>query len=105
MITELGDRGFHSRETLFNRRGDRHAGSPTALASDRRATCRIVERGTGYLMREVRTMIRKLKSGKYRLYSRRVDSKTGERKNLGTFDTREAAEQHERTVQYFKHKH
>ncbi len=31
-------------------------------------------------------MIRKLKSGKYRLYSRKVDPKTGKRKNLGTFD-------------------
>ena len=49
-------------------------------------------------------MIRKLKSGKYRLYSRKVDAKTGKRKNLGTFDTREAAEKHERAVQYFKHK-
>ncbi len=47
-------------------------------------------------------MIRKLKSGKYRLYSRKVDSKTRKRKNLGTFDTREAAEKHERAVQYFK---
>ena len=49
-------------------------------------------------------MIRKLKSGKYRLYSRKVDAKTGKRKNLGTFDTREQAEKHERAVQYFKHK-
>ncbi|HEX8844728.1 MAG TPA: hypothetical protein VF791_08805 [Pyrinomonadaceae bacterium] len=49
-------------------------------------------------------MIRKLKSGKYRLYSRKVDPKTGKRKNLGTFDTREEAEKHERAVQYFKHK-
>jgi len=49
-------------------------------------------------------MIRKLKSGKYRLYSRKVDPKTGKRKNLGTFDTREAAQKHERAVQYFKHK-
>jgi hypothetical protein len=47
-------------------------------------------------------MIRKLKSGKYRLYSRKVDPKTRKRKNLGTFDTREAAEKHERAVQYFK---
>jgi hypothetical protein len=50
-------------------------------------------------------MIRKLSSGKYRIYSRKVDSKTGKRKNLGTFDTREAAEQHEREIQAFKHKH
>jgi hypothetical protein len=47
-------------------------------------------------------MIRKLKSGKYRLYSRKQDPKTGKRKNLGTFDTRAAAEKHERAVQYFK---
>jgi hypothetical protein len=50
-------------------------------------------------------MIRKLSSGKYRLYSRVKDAKTGRRKNLGTFNTRQAAEKHERAVQYFKHKH
>jgi hypothetical protein len=49
-------------------------------------------------------MIRKLKSGKYRLYSRKKDPKTGKRRNLGTFDTKEAAEKHERDVQYFKKK-
>jgi len=48
------------------------------------------------------SMIRKLKSGKYRLYSRKVDEKTGKRKNLGTFDSRAAAEKHERAVQFFK---
>jgi hypothetical protein len=47
-------------------------------------------------------MIRKLKSGQYRLYSRKVDANTGKRKNLGTFDTRRAAEKHEREVQFFK---
>jgi hypothetical protein len=47
-------------------------------------------------------MIRKLKSGEYRLYSRKVDRKTGRRRNLGTFSTRAAAEKHEREVQYFK---
>ena len=47
-------------------------------------------------------MIRKLKSGKYRLYSRKANPKTGKRKNLGTFDTREQAEKHERQVQFFK---
>ena len=46
-------------------------------------------------------MIRKLSSGKYRLYSRKKDSK-GKRKNLGTFRTRAAAQKHERQVQYFK---
>jgi len=47
-------------------------------------------------------MIRKLPSGEYRLYARKVDPKTGKRRNLGTFPTREAAEKHEREVQYFK---
>jgi hypothetical protein len=47
-------------------------------------------------------MIRKLASGGYRLYSRKVDPKTGRRRNLGTFKTRAAAEKHERAVQYFK---
>ena len=47
-------------------------------------------------------MIRKLKSGEYRLYSRKVDTKTGKRRNLGTFRTRAAAEKHDRDVQYFK---
>jgi hypothetical protein len=47
-------------------------------------------------------VIRKLKSGKYRIYSRKADSRTGRRRNLGTFDTREAAERHERQIQYFK---
>jgi hypothetical protein len=49
-------------------------------------------------------MIRKLKSGKYRLYSRKKNPKTGKRRNLGTFDTRAAAEKHERAVQFFKKK-
>ena len=47
-------------------------------------------------------MIRKLKTGEYRLYSRKTDPKTGKRRNLGTFGSREAAEKHEREVQYFK---
>jgi hypothetical protein len=48
-------------------------------------------------------MIRKLKSGEYRLYSRKIDPRTGRRRNLGTFKSRRAAEQHERAVQFFKH--
>ena len=47
-------------------------------------------------------MIRKLKSGEYRLYSRKKNPRTGKRRNLGTFATREAAEKHERAVQFFK---
>jgi len=47
-------------------------------------------------------MIRKLRSGEYRLYSLKKNPKIGKRRNLGTFNTREAAEKHERAVQYFK---
>jgi hypothetical protein len=47
-------------------------------------------------------MIRKLPSGKYRLYSRKQDPRTGKRRNLGTFATRAAALKHERAVQFFK---
>ncbi|HET9320647.1 MAG TPA: hypothetical protein VFO27_12760 [Bryobacteraceae bacterium] len=51
------------------------------------------------------SMIRKLKTGNYRLYSRKADPKTGKRRNLGTFGTRQAAEKHERAVQFFKRAH
>jgi len=47
-------------------------------------------------------MIRKLAGGKYRLYSSKKNPKTGKRRNLGTFDSRAAAQKHERDVQYFK---
>jgi hypothetical protein len=47
-------------------------------------------------------VIRKLASGEYRLYSRKVNPRTGKRRNLGTFKSRAAAEKHEREVQYFK---
>jgi len=47
-------------------------------------------------------MIRKLRTGEYRLYSRKKDPKTGRRRNLGTFRSRAAAEKHERAVQFFK---
>jgi len=47
-------------------------------------------------------MIRKLKSGEYRLYSRKKNPKTGRRRNLGTFASREKAKEHERAVQFFK---
>jgi hypothetical protein len=48
-------------------------------------------------------VIRKLTSGQYRLYSRKKNPKTNKRRNLGTFKTRAAAEEHERAVQYYKH--
>jgi hypothetical protein len=47
-------------------------------------------------------MIRKLKDGRYPLYSRTIDPRTGKRRNLGTFATRETAERHERAVEFFK---
>jgi len=52
--------------------------------------------------REERNMIRKLKSGEYRLYSRKKNPKTGKRRNLGTFSSLQKAKAHERAVQYFK---
>ncbi len=48
-------------------------------------------------------MIRKLKSGEYRIYSRKKDPKTNKRRNLGTFPTIEAAKKHEQEIQAFKH--
>ena len=50
-------------------------------------------------------MIRKLPSGQYRIYSRKPDPRTGKRRNLGTFPTREAALKHERAIQFFKRSH
>ena len=47
-------------------------------------------------------MIRKMKDGRYRLYSRKKNPKTGRRRNLGTFKSLSAAQKHERAVQYFK---
>jgi hypothetical protein len=49
-------------------------------------------------------MIRKMADGKYRLYSKKKDAKTGKRKNLGTFASKAAAEKHEKAVQFFKRK-
>jgi len=61
-----------------------------------------VRPGYGAETGKERMMIRKLAAGGYRLYARKVDPKTGRRRNLGTFKTRAAAEKHEREVQYFK---
>ena len=47
-------------------------------------------------------MIRKIKSGEYRIYSRSINPKTGHRRNLGTFDSLDLAKQHERDIQFFK---
>jgi hypothetical protein len=58
--------------------------------------------GRGIKRADFAAMIRKLRSGEFRLYSRKVNAKTGKPRNLGTFPTREAAEKHERAVQFFK---
>jgi len=91
--------------------------SPYTDAPRHRRTARPVRRYYGGFFRSVgegtlrlatnwcgkeRPMIRKLKGGKYRLYSRKVNPKTGGRRNLGIFNSRKAAEQHERDIQYFK---
>jgi len=47
-------------------------------------------------------MIRRLKDGRYRIYSRKADPKTGKRRSLGTFNSKEAALKHEREIQFFK---
>jgi len=61
---------------------------------------RAIRRAAG--MRKETIMIRQLPSNKYRLYSRKLNPRTGKRRNLGTFATRGAAEKHEREVQFFK---
>ena len=100
---------FEVNNKLIHRHRDCEKG-PTRSIKGRAHVIYALEGNTGVRVTRVRIaqikdliMIRKLKSGKYRLYSRKVDSKTGKRKNLGTFDTRAAAEKHERAVQYFKH--
>jgi hypothetical protein len=50
-------------------------------------------------------MIRRLKSRRYRLHSRKTDPRTGRRRNLGTFPTRAAAEKHKQAVQFFERQH
>ena len=47
-------------------------------------------------------MIRKLTDGRYRLYSRKANPKTGRRRNLGTFSNLSEAKRHERAGQFFK---
>ena len=47
-------------------------------------------------------MLRKLKSGQYRLYSREPDPHTGRRRNLGTFETRAAAEKQPELVPFHR---
>jgi hypothetical protein len=72
---------------------------PKALPRERNRSLR-----RGFLLgvqeTELRFTIRKLKSGEYRLYSKKTDPKTGKRRNLGTFSSRAAAEKHEKDIQY-----
>ena len=63
---------------------------------------RISVAGKGRPDAQLGGMIRKLKSGEFRLYSRKRDPRTGKRRNLGTFKTLTAAKRHERAVQFFK---
>ena len=66
---------------------------------------RLTERQLRRLIQsELNEVIRKLANGKYRLYSKKKNPKTGERRNLGTFDSRKAAVAPEKDVQFFKHK-
>src|ERR1700728_2334649 len=77
--------------------------APSALATWTATAATAATAATGNDKRPERNaMIRKLKSGGYRLYSRKLNAKTGKRRNLGTFKTRGEAEKHERAVQYFK---
>lgn len=68
-----------------------------------RTGCYVPEGGKA-ARKQGENLIRKLTSGKFRLYSKKKDPKTGKRRSLGTFNTRKAAEKHERDVQYFKSK-
>jgi hypothetical protein len=52
--------------------------------------------------RQGQAMIRKLPSGQFRLYSRKIDPRTLRRRNLGTFATLDEAKQHERQIQQFR---
>jgi hypothetical protein len=70
-----------------------------SMMADYRSTAGTVRRSLEW---RSHVMIRKLSSGKYRLYSRKIDPRTRRRRNLGTFPSRAAAERHERAVQFFK---
>src|SRR6185312_1259521 len=117
-VGELGDRGVGAPELLEDaaacriRQGGEggidarlklnHVVQYCITVRNARATGRNSGGRSSVLPGRRNAMIRKLKSGEYRLYSKKTDPKTGKRRNLGTFDSREAAEKHERDVQYFK---
>lgn len=84
-------------EFIYPLQPARHEGEIVGAATQRHRR-RV---GTPRRSARCRIMIRKLKSG-YRICSRHKDPKTGKRRNLGTFETRAAAQRHEREIQYFK---
>ncbi|HUJ47056.1 MAG TPA: hypothetical protein VLV55_07990 [Rhizomicrobium sp.] len=100
-----------NRSRGINRGASRQGGSDNRQTQDaNHVSLRQVEHHSASLRRQPllahyrsNFMIRKLKSGEYRLYSRKKNPKTGKRRNLGTFKSRAAAEKHERAVQFFKH--
>ena len=104
VLKQLGSTPRHLGGDRFIARPRRNdPGERKADAGDAaRAACQYQE-GAGRLAQAAGArMIRKLGARKYRLYSRKVNPRSGRRRNLGTFSSRKAAEQHERAVQYFK---
>jgi hypothetical protein len=71
-------------------------------AQDGRQAAGSADARDGVDARQDRTMIRKLPSGQFRLYSRKIDPRTLRRRNLGTFATLDEAKQHERQIQQFR---
>jgi hypothetical protein len=51
---------------------------------------------------ELLEIIRKLSSGDYRVYSKKKNPKTGERRNLGTYSSKSAAKDREQDINFFK---
>lgn len=68
------------------------------MKKPKKPSCTILD----FVLAVVNQMIRRLKTGGYRLYSRKKNPKTGRRRNLGTFRSLGAAKKHERAVQFFK---
>jgi hypothetical protein len=92
---------FARKEGASEHGGERSEQGPKGVVAARPSSARRSMFG-GSLAVQGGRMIRKLKWGEYRLYSKKTDAKTGKRRNLGTFATREEAMKHERAVQYFK---
>jgi hypothetical protein len=100
LVMATQSRGHGTQTNSFDFRSTFRRGS---LSRHRDCTINVPCNLPATRTQERTNMIRKISSGKYRLYSRKVDPKTSKRRNLGTFDTRQAAEKRERAVQYFKH--